>query len=275
MRHNRWVSDACGYPGGDGPAPSAPGSRKVVRGLQERAARAFPAEQVQDAGGWQLRHSPGGAWWVSAVLPHAGAGPGPLERRVAGAEEFYAARGAAARFQVSPPACPDGLDAVLAGRGYRRHGSMSLRVAPTARVLGHAPAGALRIHLDDHPAGPWFGLWHAVHGGGWDARAEWDMLARVRGPSAYACAMIGDDVAAVGRAVADTGWAGVFGMATQPAARGRGAAREVLAALAGWARAHAAGRMYLQVERDNGPALRLYERAGFREMCAYHYRTAG
>jgi ribosomal protein S18 acetylase RimI-like enzyme len=32
--------------------------------------------------------------------------------------------------------------------------------------------------------------------------------------------------------------------------------------------------MYLQVECDNAPALRLYERAGFGEICRYHYRTA-
>jgi GNAT superfamily N-acetyltransferase len=51
--------------------------------------------------------------------------------------------------------------------------------------------------------------------------------------------------------------------------------RGLLAALAGWAGAHAAGRMYLQVERDNIPALRLYERTGFSEICGYHYRTAG
>ncbi len=101
------------------------------------------------------------------------------------------------------------------------------------------------------------------------------MLGRVQRPCAYACVMIGLDVVAVGRAVADTGWAGVFGMATLPRARGQGAARNVLAELAGWAGAHEAGRMYLQVERDNRAALRLYERTGFREICGYHYRTAG
>ena len=67
--------------------------------------------------------------------------------------------------------------------------------------------------------------------------------------------MSGDDVVAVGRAVADTGWAGVFGMATLPRAGGKGAARSVLAALADWAGAHA-DSLYLQVERDNIPALR-------------------
>lgn len=47
----------------------------------------------------------------------------------------------------------------------------------------------------------------------------------------------------VGRAVADTGWTGVFGMATLPDARRHGVA-----------------------------AVRLYRRAGFGEACAYHYR---
>jgi GNAT superfamily N-acetyltransferase len=92
----------------------------------------------------------------------------------------------------------------------------------------------------------------------------------VRQPSAYASVALGGEVVAVGRAVADTGWVGVFGMGTLPTARGRGAARAVLAALARWAEGD---RMYLQVERDNAAAMRLYERMGFAEACAYHYRS--
>jgi N-acetylglutamate synthase len=53
------------------------------------------------------------------------------------------------------------------------------------------------------------------------------------------------------------------------AAGGARPGRAVLAALAGWA---GTDRMYLQVERDNTAAMRLYERAGFTEICAYHYR---
>ncbi len=65
----------------------------------------------------------------------------------------------------------------------------------------------------------------------------------------------------------------LVGMATLPRARGKGAARGVLAALARWAAARQADRMYLQVERGNIPAARLYEQAGFTEICGYHYRT--
>jgi ribosomal protein S18 acetylase RimI-like enzyme len=242
--------------------------------LQGRAARAQPAEHTETVDGWWLRHAPGGAWWIGSVLPHGAVGAGEVARRVAGAEEFYARRGARARFQISPGACPDGLDTLLATRGYRRHAPMSLRMAPTARVRPRAAAGAPPVRVDDRPSRAWFGTWYGVPGHG-DARAGWDMLARLDLPCAYAGALVGDEVVAVGRAVADTGWVGVFGIATLPGARGRGAAGAVLAALAGWAGGQRADHMYLQVERDNVAALRLYQRAGFTEVSGYHYRSAG
>ena len=244
----------------------------TVRALQERAARALPAEYAEEAGGWWLRHAPACSWWVGTVLPHGGdVPPEELARRIAAAEAFYAGRGAVARFQISPEACPAGLDAALAGRGYRRRNPVSLRVAVTEEVLKRTSPHPPEVHVDDHPSPEWLEVWHAVNGEG--GRSERDLLARVRRPSAYARAMAGQEVVAVGRAVADAGWAGVFGMATLPQARGKGAARLVLAALADWAGAHGADHMYLQVERDNVPALRLYQRAGFRELCGYHYRS--
>ncbi|MEU8299981.1 GNAT family N-acetyltransferase [Micromonospora sp. NPDC048909] len=251
-------------------------ARTSVRDLQERAARALPAEQVEVVDGWWLRHHPHSSWWVGSVLPHGVLDSGDLVHRVVAAEEFYRRRDTTPLFQISPGACPAGLDALLAARGYRRHGGLSLQVAPTARVLTRAPAGALRVRWDDHPTDAWFDVWRAAHGDdGDEARAEWELLARVDRPSAYVRAMIGDDAVAVGRAVADTGWAGVFNMATLPRARGEGAADRVLAALADWAAAQHVDEMYLQVERDNAPAMRLYGRRGFRELRGYHYRIAG
>jgi GNAT superfamily N-acetyltransferase len=274
MRQDLWMSRRLPVCGG-GVRVSAPStSPEMVRGLQERAARALPAERVEDADGWWLRHAPRCAWWAGTVLPHREAGPGELVRRVVGAEKFYAAHGAVARFQISPRACPQGLDPLLAERGYRAESPVSLQVAATAQVLDRLPAGAMRVDVEDRPTRAWFDIWHAVQGHGGDRRSEWDLLERVERPSGYARAVIGDDVVAVGRVVADTGWAGMFGMATLPQARGKGAARGILAALAHWAGANQADHMYLQVERGNIPALRLYGQAGFTEICGYHYRTA-
>lgn len=238
----------------------------MVRGLQERAARALPAEHVEHVDGWWLRLASNCSWWVGTVLPHGHSGQEELPRKVEEAEVFYGRHGLDARFQISPRACPDGLDAFLEDRGYRRGGRMSLQAASTARLLEQASSGSLRVRVDDRLASDWFAVWHAVHG----HDGEWDLLDRVEQPSAYASVIVGADVVAVGRAVADDGWAGVFGMATLPRARGKGAARGVLAALAGWAHSQAADRMYLQVECENDTALRLYARMGFEELCGYH-----
>jgi hypothetical protein len=44
--------------------------------------------------------------------------------------------------------------------------------------------------------------------------------------------------------------------------------------LADWAISQGLERTYLQAKRTNAAALKLYRRAGFEELCTYHYRTA-
>jgi len=234
----------------------------LLKTLQEYAARAQPAAHVEEAGGWWLRHSPGDAWWVSAVLPH------DREDRVEVAEEFCAEHGSGARFQITPGVCADDLDRTLDDRGYERGHDMSLQIASTAEVLRQSQSDAGEVTA--RPTDEWLAAWQAVTTR--DVSAERDLLSRVEHPGAYAYAEVDGQVVAVGRAVAEQGWAGVFGMATLPHARGQGAARSVLAALASWAAAREANHMYLQMEKANTTAFRLYERTGFREVCTYHYR---
>jgi ribosomal protein S18 acetylase RimI-like enzyme len=207
----------------------------LIQSLQERAARALPPLHLEDADGWLLRHAPRASWWIGSVLPHA---RDDVARRVAHAEQFYAARDAAARFQITPGACPDDLDAFLAARGYRAHTPVSLQAAETDRIPP-APHG-IRVIIEGNAT------------------------------RTTAKAFLDGHAVSQASAVADTGWTGIFGMATLPAARGRGAARAVLAALARWA---PTDHLYLQVERDNAAAQALYHRTGFHEICTYHYRS--
>jgi len=245
---------------------------ELARLLQERTAQAVPAETVRHVAGWWLRDAVGAAWWVRSVLPHADASGERLTYRIEQAEDFYARRGVPTRFQITPGACPDSLDSLLAERGYDEQSPMSLQTAGTAHVVDRLGPPPPWVAVDERPTRAWFDTWHAVHGG--DPRTEWALLERVTQPCGFARAVLDGVVVAVGRAVADTGWAGLFGIATLPKARGRGAARAVVAALAHWAAARHADHLYLQVERDNVAACHLYARAGFTELCGYHYRAA-
>lgn len=181
-------------------------------------------------------------------------------------------RGVPARFQVCAD-CPPRLDTTLASRGYRWECPMSLQVAVAEDIADRLSTPALRLQVTDRPSPAWFAIWHAVSAAGSPPRPERRLLQRVQCPSAYVTVFDSDQPIAVGRAVADTGWTGVFGMATLPAARGRGAAKRVLTAIAGWAVDQHAPRIHLQVERDNVAARRLYESASFTEIATYHYRV--
>jgi GNAT superfamily N-acetyltransferase len=154
---------------------------------------------------------------------------------------------------------------------------MSLQAATVAAVTAGARGHRLPVHLAERPSRAWFAAWCGLHGAEVEPGAEWDLLARVPAPAAYAAVLGGtgarDGIVAVGRTVVDGGWAGVFGMATVPAARRSGAATAVLGALADWAADRGAEGLYLQVERDNRPARRLYAAAGFTPVAAYHYRS--
>lgn len=150
---------------------------------------------------------------------------------------------------------------------------MSLQVAEAMDIADRLSTPSLRVQVMDQPDPAWFNIWHAVSAAESPPGSEWRLLRRVQRPSAYVTVLDSDRPIAVGRAVADTGWAGVFGMATLPAARRRGAARSILFAIAGWAVNQGAPHLYLQVERDNAAARDLYERAYFTEIATYHYRV--
>jgi len=239
--------------------------------LLERAARALPAAEEERRHGWWLRHTDSSTWWSGAVLAHGPGADDSLEPGVRAAEAFYADRSAPARFQICAD-CQPGLDATLAERGYHRQCPMSLQVAAADDVVEHLSAPALPVQLADRPDHAWFAIWHTVSAGDSPPQPEWRMLQRVQAASAYVTVLEDGQAIAAGRAVADTGWTGVFAMATLPVARGRGAAQRVLSALAGWALEQQAPRLYLQVEADNAAARRLYEVTGFTELATYHYR---
>jgi N-acetylglutamate synthase len=249
-------------------------SQQLVHQIEELAANAWPAPVVQLIGGWRLRFAWGITRRANSVLPNDCTGGPELDERLALVEAFYARRGLPARYQISPAARPAGLDAVLADRGYERHLRILVLCAELASVRHRLRASGERVTLAGEPDAAWLDTMHAMLGYYGDGAVAGRMLAGIGPPAGFASVRQTGRPLAIGRAVVERGFAGVFGMATVPEARGQGLGRAVLAALAGWAAEHGATRLYLQVDDDNLAALRLYRRAGFEPAYAYHYRVA-
>ncbi|MFB9830637.1 GNAT family N-acetyltransferase [Actinoallomurus acaciae] len=235
----------------------------VVREVERRAFAAWPASTVTEEGGWLLRHTPGvGRRRSNSAVPVA-------EPSIDHLEAFYRARGLPAMVQLGP--AHQDLDAALAERGYRMDAPTSVMTAVTSHVVDASGTASTVVDVAETPDA-WLKIFVELNARGDSAEVGEKVISRIAAPAAFLSVTRDGLPAGMGLVAADSGWAGMFSMATRPDLRGQGIATAVLGAGARWAAHQGATRLYLQVEDDNDTARRLYSRAGFTRSYGYHYR---
>ncbi len=230
-------------------------------------------------GWWPLEHAWQGRWLLRASEGFTGRGnsalplgdPGlDLSGAVDRVEAYYVERALPSRFAVPRMLAPDAeqphhrLSAELDVRGYEVHTETRVLVAAPSRVAADS-----RATLLPEPDEDWLGLYH--YRGEPTPSAGRRLLVGVDHVR-FAAVREGAATVAVGRIALARGWGGVTAMEVAGSHRRQGLAREVLAALAAYARDAGATGLYLQVSADNTGARRLYASAGFTEHHGYHYR---
>lgn len=245
-----------------------------VRTLELAAFRAWPAAEVCELAGWRLRATGGMTRRANSVFTAFTAGSGgerPLGERIREAEAFYAARGLPCRFQMSPVSEPPELDRALEERGYAFETPVSIQIAD-AEAIAAEPLDE-RVRVESRLSEAWLEV-SARQGRFAEMEESYRaLLERIGAGARFALGHVDEEPVAVGLGVIDGEWCGVFSMRTLARARRQKLGRGVLAALARAALADGARSLYLQVERDNAPALALYRSMGFVEVYGYHYRT--
>lgn len=234
--------------------------------LERAALRSWPALETVEDDGWVLRFSGGYTQRSNAATVLDAGPPHRLAARVEACEAAYRARGLPPIFRVVSFAGAEALDALLAARGYRRKDETQV----LARVLS---AGEfMQGDVAGLPLDAWLPLYERMNGRDAAQRPQHRaLLEAIPGRRLLAALGAGGSPAAVGLAVVDGGWAGIFDVATDPALRRQGLGRRLMEGLLGWAAGAGAGRAYLQVMIANGPAVRLYEGLGFAEAYRYGY----
>ncbi len=277
--------------------PDAPARRRGVpaarvRELVEVAARGWPAIETAQLGGWTLRASSGEhtardasaddqppqlregfTARANSVLPLGDPGM-PLDEAVERARGWYTSRGLVPRVQVTTGGerTDELLAAELEQRGWRGEKYALLRVAALAPLADREPDS--RVLLSRVPDQRWLSLYRRT-GGLPDAAVK----VLTGGPSVWFATVPGEGGGsgspdAIGRCVIDGRWAGFAAVEVAPDRRRQGLATAVMAELARVALDEGASAAYLQVESDNAAAGALYDRLGFADHHAYHYRRA-
>lgn len=186
-------------------------------------------------------------------------------------EARYVSRNHCARFRVADTPSLQSLHNAMRAKGYVATQATLVQTAPlSALAQCVAPYLGLNLQVSDTPTSGWGKVYTSE---GFDPV---DGANRVRALSRSSCvtyAWISDSEGpvAAGTASMGHGWLGIHGMRTAPAARGRGYAKQLIAALAAAGLKNQFSRAYLQVEEGNVPAVSLYARLGFLTGWRYHY----
>jgi len=245
-----------------------PATAEEIRRLEALADRAWPAAEVRAHDGWELRSSgPGIGRRVNSAAP-LDAGTLPLEPKVLAVEAFYRRRGLPPAFKLTAAAQPAGLEDFLVGRGYRVDAPVTILTRSLEPSAGPIP------RLPEAPPEEWLAANAAVPGHYGAAPAAFlDLLGRIQRPLAFASVEHQGETAAIGMAVADGSWVGLFEIGTLPHRRRNGLATAVAGRLLAWGAGQGARAAYLQVMDANAPARALYSRLGFEEAYRYWYRV--
>jgi N-acetylglutamate synthase len=239
----------------------------VIRSLEERALRAWPALLSAPCGGWVLRYAKGFTRRANSANALAPSVPFRSIRPLV--EIFYRSHHQPVVFRLTPLAGAD-PDRLLEAAGY-------VAADPTLVMVARLPdSGALPpdVQIEAEASEEWRLGFAAVKAVPATQRAIHDrIIAAIDAPAAFAVIRHEGQPIAYGLAVADRGVVGLFDIVVSPEARRKGAGNRITAALLAWGRAQGAMGAYLQVLAENRAAIALYSSLGFEEAYTYHYRV--
>lgn len=241
---------------------------EFIRHIEELSLNAWPALETALYDGWVLRFSSGYTRRANSVNPLY---PSLLEatEKLRHCQRLYRDRGLPTVFKVTPAA--GDLDAFLGEQGYAKEGETSVQLADVATPL--IPAEE-EVDLLEKPTEAWIAAFCALNPG---LRRHFltmsGMLERLTVPACFLSLKQDGQTAALGMAVAERGYVGLFDIVTRQTLRNQGIGKDMVLHLLAWGKRQGAERAYLQVTLDNAPALHLYETLGFQEAYRYWYRV--
>jgi ribosomal protein S18 acetylase RimI-like enzyme len=238
----------------------------TIRLYEELSMNAHPALQQQLYDGWVLRFAGGYTGRANSVTPLY---PASLEagEKVAVCESLYHSRGLRTLFKLTEAA--GSLDEMLAARGYGVI-TPTLLMTVTLQPMDINPG----IRLETGLSPSWREASFSLREWGERDRAIASViLSSIPGLTITASLEENGEVAAIGRAVLERGYVGLYDILTTPAHRGRGLGGQICTALLETARQRGAASAYLQVVEDNAPARALYKGLGYKAQYRYWYRA--
>ncbi len=237
--------------------------------FEEISNNAWPALQTIQYDGWLLRFANGvtkrsnsvGMLYPSTLDP---------EEKIAFCEKLYLARQVAPCFKITSLTDPPDMDARLERRGYFIQSVVSFQVFELVNIPCE-PISEVTIETRLNPR--WIDDFIRMNGFPRARRQTYiAIMEQIITPKCLVSISRDRKTIGVGLGVVEGPYIGLFDIVIDPAFRNTGLGYLIVENLMRWGRKNGASTAYLQVLTDNMPAIRLYEKMGFKEIYRYWYR---
>jgi ribosomal protein S18 acetylase RimI-like enzyme len=243
-----------------------------IRRIEETSFNAWPALQTLFYDGWLLRFANDYTKRANSVNGLY-AGCLPTAEKVAYCERMYQGQRQRPIFRLTPLVDRHDLDPHLQQRGYGFVDHTSVQLLD---LRNWKPQGSSRTKVLSGPGGidAWLQAFHRLNPQRRDAATHKLLLQNVLGALCLMVLKAKEEIVACGLAVADGPFVGLFDIVTAAEKRRQGYGLEMTTSLLTWGRSMNARHAYLQVIKDNHPALSLYRQLHFEPSYDYWYRVA-
>jgi len=232
---------------------------------------AWPALQVVLYDGWVLRFAEGYTRRANSISPLY-ASSEDVEEKIRRCEHFYRRRGQDAIFKLTQASLPEGLDDILAHKGYVVDAPTSVQTLE----LDSIDVVSRTAHLEMELTEEWLSSQCRLGKVGEHQRLiQKQLLKNIIPPTCYVSLDEDGEVVSCGMGVLEGAILGIFDVATDERHRRHGYGTQMMLNLLWWGKRNGATMACLGVMLDNPPALRLYEKLGFSEVYQYWYRVKG
>jgi len=247
------------------------GDIKLIRLIEELTANSWPSYIQQTLGAWRLRANMdvtkrANSVYTCGSFPEYGAWMDVVE-------DFYRRRSLLPCFYISE-ASPAELDGVLHSSGYCKIFECCTMVASCSEVMARsAESDQFTFEFAGEASRDWICDFMRLEGYSPDRYDGYvHIFSAIAPKKSFVSLRDNGNLIALGTVVAERGWAGLSNIVVDAEHRGKGAATALLHSLANWSLCNGADQLYLQVLKDNLPALSLYRKHGFTPLFEHHYR---
>ena len=239
--------------------------------IEKLSINAWPALDAHLYDGWLICTSNGYTRRANSVNV-VGCSKIPLDEKIRYCEQYYAGIGLPTIFKIIRGKSFQELDEKLYKRGYRKIAPTSVKIK---NLSGNNFCGNTNVDIQFYPCDKWIDEYFGCCGKDGRLKSIFSLiLKKIENKGIWATYKENGISAGFGYAIIENDYSGIYNLFVPKEYRNRGYAQAIINKLLYESKRLGADYSYLQVEKGNLPAERLYDKLGYEQAYRYYYRKS-